>query len=89
MCLLFADHVVIVVRPASRTNEERSRKEGSGRGADLGDFGDGVGERGGVEEDRLVESVVEDDNSVVESEEGLDRDITGAVGRTSCRSCAC
>lgn len=52
----FAVHEIIVVGFASCADEEGCGEERGGGGADLGDFGDGVGERSGVDEHLLVES---------------------------------
>ena len=51
-----AVHVVVIVGFAAGPDEEGGAEEGSGGGADFVDFGDGVRERGGVDEDLLVES---------------------------------
>lgn len=51
-----AHHVVVIVRLASCADEERGREQGSRTGADFLDLGNVVRERGGVDEDVLVES---------------------------------
>lgn len=50
-----AHHVVIVVGLAARTDEVRGGKQRCRAGAELFDFGDVVGQRGGVDEGLLVE----------------------------------
>jgi len=51
----FALHEVVIVRLAACTDKEGSAHEGGGAGADLWDFWDVIGERGGVDEDMLIE----------------------------------
>ncbi len=51
-------HVVIVVVPAAGADEEGGREEGGRTGANLLDLGDGVWQRGGVEEDVLIEAAI-------------------------------
>jgi len=52
-----AQHVVVIVGFAAGADEEAGAEEGSGGGADFGDFGDGVRVGGGVDENLLVETV--------------------------------
>lgn len=54
--LCFAHHVVVIVVLASGTDEEGSAHQRGGAGADLLDFGDGVWEWGGINEDGLIEA---------------------------------
>jgi hypothetical protein len=49
-------HEIIVVRLASCANEEAGGEEGRRRSTKLSDGGDRVGERGGIDEGRLVEA---------------------------------
>lgn len=52
-----AFHEIIVEEGAASTNEEGCAEERGGGRAELLDFGDGVGEGSGVDEDLLVEPV--------------------------------
>lgn len=48
-------HVVIIVGPTPRPDEEGRAEQRGGRGADLVDFGDGLWQGRRVDEDGLVE----------------------------------
>lgn len=54
--LRLALHVVVIVGPAPRPDEEGRAEQRGGRGADLVDLGDGLREGRRVDEDGLVES---------------------------------
>lgn len=56
MGVCFAFHEVIVKRFASGADEEARAHERGGGGAEFFHGGNGVGERGGVEKDALVEA---------------------------------
>ena len=51
-------HVVIVVVFAPRANEERGRQKRGRAGTELLDLGNRVRQRGGVDEDVLVEAMI-------------------------------
>jgi len=51
-------HVVIVVVFAPGANEERGREKRRRAGTELLDLGDRVRQRGGVDEDVLVEAMI-------------------------------
>lgn len=55
MRVRLAHHEIVIVRLAPCADEIRCAKQGSGGGADLGDFGNVFGQRGRVDQGRLIE----------------------------------
>ncbi|KAJ6262177.1 hypothetical protein Dda_2982 [Drechslerella dactyloides] len=63
--LIFALHVIIVVRPAAGADKEGGGEQRRGRGAYLVDFGDVIGQRDGVHQDMLVEAIQGTEDGIV------------------------